>query len=312
MKYLTLLLFLILGLGSEAQNIWGKEGATWHYTRTEEYWPARPRPLLYDYTKVSITHRKTIKDKNCFGMVVEQPDSCNPLYDTLYCYEEGRKLYYYLRNQDIFSPVYDFSLSPGDSFETLSDAGSLMTYLDSLGSIKVGDTTLTIQYVHYSTKNVIDHPLSLFLSHPANEAYNIEGIGNTYNFLPWWFGLCHNLRATNLRCYQNNRLDYHYALEWKGQCDSTYFWEPSSLAEIKTSSLSLFPNPAQNSVRLEGEMDEETQLSIYSTTGKEYLISPVFESRKKISFSVKHLPPGMYMVLVQNQEQQHALCLFIH
>jgi len=290
-----------------AQTLWSSEGATWHYTRTEEYWPARPRPLLYDFTKVSVGPSKVINGKTCYSYEVANPDSCNPLIGTFYCYEEARKLYYYYEDSNMFSLLYDFSLSPGDSLLSKSDAGVLITYIDSIGSMKVGDTALSVQYVHYSSNGIIDHPDRLFLTHPKNQNFNIEGIGNTYNFFPWWFGLCHNVRATNLRCFENADLRYFYDSEWEDQCDSTFFWEPQSIGEDKTNAIQLFPNPATEMVQIQG-LPVGSHLRLLNTMGREYTIT--YQTSGEVSsFSVSHLPKGFYLLQIEHEESMEALRL---
>lgn len=312
MKHFLLLLFFNLSITSlDAQNIWGTEGATWHYTLTEEYWPARPRPLLYDFTRVQLVTPKVIKGKSCHGFEVFQPDSCNPLQGTFYCYEEGRKLYYYLEDDDEFSLLYDFSLQPGDSFETKGKAGILTTHIDSLGTLLVGDTSLSIQHIHYSSENAMDYPSSLFISHQKNRIFNIEGIGNSFNFFPWWLGLCHNLRATNLRCFQNNRLSYTYEPQWEGQCDSSYFWELQNTDDVHSPKLSVFPNPATDQVQIMGRFTQDFSVQLFAITGQEQLLELHPTSDQQVSFSTEHLSTGIYVLVLRSDALQQTVRLVV-
>lgn len=307
---LSLCLFFVCVVQVDAQALWSSEGATWHYTRTEEYWPARPRPLLYDFTRVSVGPTKVINGKTCHSYEVSNPDSCNPLIGTFYCYEEARKLYYYYEDSNTFSLLYDFSLSPGDSLLSKSDAGVLITYIDSVSSMKVGDTTLSVQYVHYSSNGIIDHPNRLFITHPKNENFNIEGIGNTFNFFPWWFGLCHNVRATNLRCFENSDLRYFYDTQWTNQCDSTFFWEPQSVGSPTFTSVKLYPNPANDIVNIEG-LPDGGKLRLFNAMGKDCALTWPTSTAQENSFSVSHLPSGIYLLQIENTEYQQTFRLLV-
>lgn len=305
MKRSLIILFgLLVTITAQSQNQnWGKKGDQWHYTWTEEYWPSKERPLPYKHTTVTVSNTsKTINDQICNTYLVVNGDSCNPLLDSFYCYTWDRVTYYYNEDSNVFYPMYDFNMQPGDSLVTQTNVGLLITYLDSLGSIEVDDTTLTVQYVHYEGTGLVDHPDRLFTFFPKNQIYNIEGIGNTLNFFPWWDGFCHNIRVINLRCFIGQDFGYHYAPEWVNRCDSTFLWGENSMVEMPNQELELYPNPAQETITLSNLDRGEGLIEVYSLNGQLILSQPKLDGFTSAKVIVSQFEKGLYLVVFRNNE----------
>lgn len=303
-RYLILLFGLLVTITAQSQNEnWGKKGDQWHYTWTEEFWPSKERPLPYKHTTVtvSITNNR-INGFICNNYVVENGDSCNPLLDSFYCYTKDRVTYYFNEDSNAFFPMYDFNMQPGDSLVTQTNVGLLITYLDSLGSIEVDDTLLTVQYVHYAGTGLVDHPDRLFTFFPKNQIYNIEGIGNTLSFFPWWDGFCHNIRVINLRCFIGQDFEYHYAPDWVNHCDSTFFWGENSIYEAPKHQLKIFPNPAKDQITISDLERAEGQIDFYSLNGQLIYSQPKLDGFTSAKVIVSQFEKGLYLIVFRNND----------
>ncbi|MFY0672483.1 MAG: T9SS type A sorting domain-containing protein [Bacteroidia bacterium] len=295
------LLISVMSFGQKEN--WGNKGDQWHYTWTEEYWPSKERPLPYKHTSVTISSiAKEINGETCNVYEVNDGDSCNPLIGTFYAYTKNRVTYYYNEDSSAFYPMYDFNMQPGDSLVTQTNIGLLITYLDSLGTMEVNDTALTVQYVHYSGTGLVDPPDRLFTFFPKNTIYNIEGIGNTLNFFPWWDGFCHNIRVINLRCFIGQDLEYHYSPEWVNQCDSTFFWGESTVSEAPQNQLRVYPNPAKEIITIANLNRAKGRIDVYSLSGKRvhsYLKQDGFTSAY---INVSQFEKGLYLVVYRSED----------
>jgi len=251
-----------------------------------------------------------VAGKLCNVYHVENPDSCNDLIDSFYCYEDGRVLYHYLSDSNFFTPLYDFNLGPGDSLITSTREGKLITYIDSVGLMKTEDTVLSIQFVHYTVAGIMDQPVSLWIRHARNNNFNIEGIGNTYCFFPWWAGLCHNVRATNLRCFEGKSHSYYYG-EWEGHCDSVYFWDYQSTSEIGANRISIYPNPSTGEIYLNRSLEDQTQIIIVNALGQQVFTTSVIGS-SPIRLDLNALPKGPYVLLLNGPEGRSSTSLVLY
>jgi hypothetical protein len=286
-----------------AQNtLWGQTGDTWYYTHTQEYMLLSERPLRYGPSTVTVIGSKEIKGKMCNAYAVNQADSCNPLIDTFYCFEENRVLYYLSRIENEFYPLYDFNMNEGDSLHTKTETGILTTYVDSVKNLTVDDTLLTVQYVHYRATGVTDHPNRLWLSHKRNDIFIIEGIGSSFNFFPWWFGLCHNQRVTNLRCFIGENLTYHYSQEWMDNCDSVFFEKDQSLLENELNRLNVTPNPANQLLKVSELSQSMGHIEIFSINGQLVYSDIKQEGSISTTLNVSNLEKGLYVVIFRNNE----------
>ena len=297
------LLFLNSILTFAQTENWGQKGDTWSYTLSEEYWPTKERPLPYKVTTVSVSGKtKSINGKVCNNYIVSNGDSCNPLLDSFYCYTDNRVTYYYLTDSNAFYPLYDFNMMPGDSLITQTKVGLLTSYLDSIGSIKIADTTLTVQYLHYAGTGLVDHPDRLFTFYPKNEIFNIEGIGNTLSFFPWWNGFCHNIRTINLRCFESKKIEYHFDPKWNDHCDSTFFWGESSVNDKNLTRLEVFPNPATNTITILNLSPFEGKVKLYQADGKLVLTQLKTEDIDKMNIEVSDVKSGLYYLTFQSKK----------
>lgn len=280
---------------------WATKGTTWHYTRSQEYWfrPVSSAKNMYEHSSMTSLGDTVIDGIDCRILQVNNPDSCNPLIGNIYAYQENQKIYYYLQDSGYFTKLYDFSLQVGDSMKTMTRLGPITTYVDSIKILNIGDTTVQQQFIHYKTTGVMDAADRVFFSHPKNELFNIEGIGNSFNFFYWWFGLCHNVRVSNLRCFESENLNYHYSSEWISNCDSTFYYGENSIAEKEEFEIRLYPNPGTNELNLKTNARFKT-ISIYDVHG-----NLVFSSKFSKTLQLGHLPTGLYLILCQGEHARY-------
>lgn len=79
---------------------------------------------------------------------------------------------------------------------------------------------------------------------------------------------------------------------------------PTSVNNINTTSLTVYPNPAKNTIAIEG-LEVNSKVSIYNTLGA--LINYGIASQNKMQFDIANLPSGNYYISVASAKEKRTI-----
>ena len=211
--------------------------------------------------------------------------------------------------------VMDLSLNVGDTLDTkswdkcpyLGDRPTPKITVDSifyLDGRKIMRTTC-IAYHNHPYYSVISDTLFFiegvgpsmgigFPLHAKGALYCAEGI-------LWESGI-------SIRChFADSILDFHYTnyysmdMDWWG--DVCYFYEPGgNITGTDSQSVNIYPNPAQNTITINGTIPPQSSYRIVSSDGKTVRSGTLSDSSNSIN--VSNLKKGLYLISIESSHNK--------
>lgn len=283
-RHLKLLILYVLStILTNAQNF-APIGATWHYNyQTID-------PHLISFEKIESVSDTTINGILC-KKLVESTSA-----QEYYVYSNNDSVFVYKENS--FNLLYDFGATAGDtitlgSYYTTQDGLPLKMKIDSVATLLVSGRPRKVQFVTCGDGMMIEFGGQV-----------IEGIGNT-NYL---FPTLDFSPVGPLRCYQDTTTSlfinpYYNHLNWD-KTDCEQFIVIHSLPESETrNSISVFPNPASNSLNVAG-IELNSDYCIYDATGRKVLQGVVNTSN---TVDIQLLATGLYYIEIKGGEEKTVL-----
>lgn len=193
-----------------------------------------------------------------------------------YVYSEGGMVYWWDKQSESFTTLYNFYANVGDEWTISVGNQSITMHVDA-----VDDTD-------YDGKNYRVLTVS-----DADGIFNGEiicGIGHTTSFFPEkLLNSNKDYRVEGMRCYW---IDGEQMLHFgEVDCDEVY-GEHHDVAENTMREFSVFPNPANGIVNIIGEFEQIQLIDIY---GKVIEIDV-----KNNQINVSNLPSGMYFIKIDD------------
>lgn len=201
-----------------------------------------------------------------------------------YLKEEGPKLY--MNNGEVERLVYDMSVSIGDTILSWSEFTNLT---DDINNVMIVSEIDSVTYADNVTRKRISfmYPSGF----PIWQGYDwIEGIG-PINGLSDPFGINIADCASLITCMEEDE-ELVYNFDINRGC--WYFI--TSTNEVKSSSLSISPNPAGTHLTVKVNESKNGILSIYDQFGNLYYIRNIKEGQFSAYINLLDWNPGMYFV----------------
>lgn len=195
-----------------------------------------------------------------------------------YVYEENGKVYWWNKNLQEFTTLYDFAAVQGEEWEIKVGTESIVMHVDTVGYYEHEGNTYRMLRV--SDENGIFSGDIVF------------GIGHLTSFFPE--RLMRNVHYTvdGLRCYWvNDELLYHFGDD---DCDAIYT-ELHGVEEMNENGFAVYPNPA-NSVLYVEVLPMGQKYQITNLMGQTLLQGYITSENQQID--IANLPAGMYFVSV--------------
>jgi photosystem II stability/assembly factor-like uncharacterized protein len=180
-------------------------------------------------------------------------------------------------------------------------------FIDSLRGWTVGYNDVILKTVDGGNIWTIDHTtsngrylMSVFFLDSLN-GWAVGDFGEIYKYDGNTWTLQNSNLAQNITCIYFPDLRHGWATSWGGKLVYTdIFLNQFEVNDNNTSTLSIFPNPAGNTINI--NLNKEETITISNMTG-DILISKHFinDSEKNCGLDVSLLSPGVYFVKVANQ-----------
>jgi hypothetical protein len=335
-----LLLILLLSLNSVfvfAQiplDSFYKDGAIWTNMYQTDYWASSHDHIFgntgYVYKIYGDTIINTVKYKKLWRGLIDV-SYISIVGDNYYNFMHlevyyigrlrtvGRKVYYVqdTNTGNRYPPgkeylIYDFGQQIGDTLkrEYLGSPSSFITdtsLLASIDSVQMESGQYIKKYTYqWGTK--------------SDTAY--EGLGGIYGLLGWngYVGLVYpHIMCVSPVCYLSPAMLYHYDVK----CTKVDWYLLKNCFDVnaldieyatKQKQLTLYPNPSNSSVIIEGSVQaKEVNLSIYNTFGQ-----VVYSANETVSNNYIHrkidlqdLPKGVYRLVVQSDTKTLILPVIV-
>ncbi len=271
-----------------AAQEWLPVGTTWQYLNTVWGKPVGINTYM-------ITGDTTILGKACKVMSkAELACDLRPIAE--YLYEENDSLFYYESTINDFRLLYDFSAGPQDVvkiplWEGISIYDTLHIRIDSIASILYDTVSLTKHYVSYGFNVGDSINYSGILVHRAEI---IPHIGNLCNFFYLTeSGFCDEIHTCPLLCFLKPGLG-ELKISANFNCDGTTQLDEAFLSKR----IRIYPNPANNSLTIRSDLDNEVNWSIHDGSGNVALKSFVpLKSHADIRIDLTRLKPSFYIIV---------------
>jgi len=211
-----------------------------------------------------------------------------------YVYESDGKVYWWNKDLEEFTVLYDLTAQAGDEWE-----------------IKVGYESLTM---HVDSVDYINYDNQLFRMLHVSDADNLFsgdivcGVGHLTSFFPERLMTCgKGYRVEGLRCYWvDNELIYKLGDE---DCDAIYDeWHHGLDEQTDNAAFVVYPNPANNVLFVETCHGASLPAPTYRITnlmGQTLLHGNINAENQRIDISM--LPAGMYFITVGKTTQKFVV-----
>ncbi len=251
----------------------------------------------YDgYAIMSFDKDTIINGIDCKRMRLDEQGYSRQLSDSVFYtkfehfYQEDKKLYFF---QDFeFKLNYDFGLQPGDSLKFLPAfcQDSITYHLDSLGTINIGNESLTVQHFSFTdinwdytgTRTVIEKIGAV------DQGLNIEAPHVCLFDLP----------ISDI-CIYTNGID---SLQLQSGTCNGFLVNTKEL--IENFDVNIYPNPVIDNLNIKST-DPIEQLQIFDSSGRLILLSPF---KKNIDCS--SLSSGRYFIKLIDGKKVKVLSFF--
>ena len=215
-----------------------------------------------------------------------------------YVFERNGKVYWWNKDLEEFTVLYDYAAEAGDEWEIKVGTESLTMHVDSIWYHEYDGRSYRI--IHVSD------PDDLF------SGDIVCGIGHLTSFFPEkLMNRGKNYRVEGMRCYwREGELFFKYGEE---DCDAVYKDYHSGIEEDGPSTgsgtLTVYPNPANNNLFVETRratsLPEANEYHITNLMGQTVLTGSITAEPQQID--VSDLPQGMYFITVGDMTQKFVI-----
>lgn len=289
-KYLVTILVLFFTL-QITQAQWAPNGATWHTGIIESFSSSNQgyiKTILVGDSLVGSHVCKMLESTriNYLGQTTS--------VDTAYMYYDSGRVYNYRYGS--FYTLFDFSLSPGQSWYTIAPYPSPFTlsgnppdtivqiYVDSVSSQVISGITKKLLYVH-SVSN------DWYFLNPIIE--DIGSMGGLHPFIYDWM----DVEIPLLRCYNDSAIQF--------QVDASISCELliNDISENGIEPIArIFPNPTDHYLKIEfSTLKKDLRFIIINQNGQ--TVYKGNGSNNGESVDVGNLPSGMYSIVIFSDEK---------
>ena len=204
-----------------------------------------------------------------------------------YVYEENGKVYWWNKDLQEFTTLYDLNAEVGDEWEIKVGYESIVMYVDSVGYYE--NEGERYRMLHVSDENGIF------------SGDIVCGIGHLTSFFPEkLMNRDKDFRVEGLRCYwMGNELVFKIGDE---DCDAIY-GELHGVEEMNENGFSVYPNPANGVLVVEtchgASLPTNAEYRIANMMGQTLLQGTINCENQRIDINT--LPAGMYFLMVEGE-----------
>lgn len=281
-----LIVFFFKASNSLAQ--WAPLGATWHTGIIESF-----SSINQGYIRMICIGDTTIGSQNCRILESAHVNHLGQttIVDTAYLYSDSGKVYKYRYGS--FYTLFDFSLTPGQSWQTIAPYPSPFTLsgnppdtivqiiVDSISSLVISGVTKKLLYVH-SVAN------DWYFLNPIIE--DIGSMGGLHPFIYDWM----DVEIPFLRCYNDSTIQYQ--VDAGTSCEMLL---NNVLENVNAPIVRVFPIPSDNYLNIDfGQNEKEIFFVIINELGRTmYRGSSTLIGQR---LNIENLPSGMYSIVIFN------------
>lgn len=291
MKKLLIVLALLFQITTTKAQIWGEQGATWHYS----YWNVGEGGFI----KIQYSGDTIINGKNCqvlypvkyrfyysstTGMFF---GGTSPYFHPEFTYTSGDTVFYWVNNN--FKVLYNFNVQPGDYWDLGVDTNYFgctksKVIVDSIGTININNKTLKWVFVHSDScsSKVLNGKIIQEIGCINNYLFPVDNVCNN---------ICVDFDILNFLCFENNSLGNYNP-------DNTNCEPYLGLENVEFKEIKIYPNPASDYIYIEN-MAKNAKIEIFTLDGK---LQQAFNIKGNISLNIKNLADGLYLVKMQTDK----------
>ena len=207
--------------------------------------------------------------------------------DQEFIYEDGDRIYWWNKDLEDFTLLYDFGADVGDEWEINGGWYTITVHVDEAH-------TVTYKSETYRVLSVTDAAYGLFTGDI------ICGIGHQKSFFPL-SPIAKDYEVNGLRCFWQ---DGELVLNMNGEdCDAIYT-EIHDIDENNSASFAIYPNPSNGLLTIQNSslLTPNSSFVITNLLGQTVQSGALTSSPQQIN--VQTLPNGMYYLTIGNQSQK--------
>lgn len=238
----------------------------------------------------------------------------NKNYKKIYLQEENTAPFYFggLR-EDSLKNIYFFPRNVEDQFAIQFPSNTTEHLLYTFDSLYVGmDLSINSTFSTFSVGGID----TIIIGNSFHKRYQIDGFSIDGNYLvggDYWIegigsdkGLFYPFGrefewAFRTTCFSDTLTTYHIANSipagWVVGQDSCQFEIPVNIKDIRTNSISIFPNPVKNELLIKGKSTlKNTSISIVNLQGQQIFTTRI--DQEELRIDVSFLKKGIYFLQV--------------
>ena len=205
-----------------------------------------------------------------------------------YIYEEGNMVYWWNKDLEEFTLLYDYNAETGDEWEIKVGTESITVHVDGVDIFEYDGDTFKRLYIS-DVGNIFNGEI-------------VVGFGHMTSFFPEkLMNQGKGFRVNGLRCYWvEDALLYHNGEE---DCDAIHSELQEIVEPTGDATFAVYPNPTNNvlyvETRLIASLPGTIKYRIINLTGQTVLSGNIIAENQQID--IEHLPAGMYFITVGGQ-----------
>lgn len=276
---------LVYSFAAHAQDF-APVGAKWHYGAGAAFSP-NTFYMWIESVGDSVVHGRT-----CQKLMGNYGVDCSFYSSPAFVYHEDSAVYFYEPHLDTFQTLYDFRLSPGESWKTVFywgwDLDSVIATVDSVDFEEINGRLLKQLYVTYE----IVSGESWGGIHMQYNAVISERLGDMEYLFRLFTGhaICDGTFSRGLRCYEDPEIGF-YSTGIAPTCD---FQWVSVGEEQSVGVIDVHPNPTSGIVHLSIPAAQDVKCLVMDLTGRQVMGFSVKSDAVIVDLS--KLPDGMYIL----------------
>lgn len=298
MKKLLLVCFLFSFQFSNAQ-VWGYEGAEWHYGFSVFYTGFYNFHYTSDTLINDINCQKIEGEKHTFiiqsnGTYVHQQSITSPRFT----YYSGDTVFYQGTNGDFFQ-LFNFGAEVGDRWiiDKNLEPWDLCDTISQVEVIETGVVTINGEILRTITLETLDNSLMIMSGTIIERIGPVGGLFLFPTYTSCDPEIVVDFEQKFFRCYSDNSFAQH------PESINCEYWLSMGLEDMDLDPYKIYPNPTKDLLTIENLNQNELKVSIFSLDGN--LILKQLNSREKlIPIQLNSLQNGVYFMILESNGNQ--------
>ncbi len=284
-KLLLLFLCLVYFNKGNAQVVFCPSGAEWHSLFSKQSVFLNTHNETIKYIGDSISGSDTLKILSHFWFFM----TCGPIVQKTFIKQKGDTIFFYNQlTQGTWQILYNYAAQPGQTWQTTV----VKTYTYTF--------TFTVQSVSTVTINGFNLKRLTVSSNSWAGTQITERLGSDaflFHFSQIPPNKCEGDVFLESLCYKDNV----FGTKQFGTKSCDYYTaDYLGINEVKGTEIKIYPNPLNNSLTIETESGQESQMILMDISGRE--VKKV-RLEQKDNIDVSNLTPGIYFITVSKNRE---------